>query len=384
MSFYFGYYLINYAADPTNVIQAEKATVRDYITSEGYLVRSEQVIEHDGSGVAVLIASEGERVAKGGPVARVYASAADAERQAEIQSITKRIEAINTALDGVTYGTSSLSDIESKISSLSSQIAILTARGNGREIYSLVDELNIMLSRKSMLLASGSERATATSMLESEVRSLKQMSGGSYSTVKAPNTGYFVGTTDGLEYVLTPETMGTLTAQGIKGMSSYMTTSDNNIGKIVTNFTWYYITAAPEERVKDMSVGDSVELGFSYLGENTLPATVFSINADDNGQAVLILECTYMSSELSHLRRQTGTVIKSSVEGIKVSDKAIRVVDGETGVFVLHGGAAKFVPVSILYQGDDYYMVRETEGGITASDMVLIGGKKIYDGKQIR
>ncbi len=385
LSFYFGYYLINYASDSMNIIKAEKVTVYNCITANGYAVRNEQVINYNGSGVVVTTKDDGQRVSKGGEVAKIYSSAGDAENQAMIQRLTKKINALNTALDGVTYGASSLSELETSISAVSMKIQALSATGSGTELAELVDELNILLSRKNLILADGAERATATSVLESEVRNLKQMSGSAAKTLKAEHAGYFVSMTDGYEELLTMSDIETLTPETVKNLASSVQPSDSAIGKIITDYVWAYVCTAPHEQTEDMKVGDVVELSFSFTGDNNLPATVKSITDCGDGNDLIVVECSQMTEDMLYIRRQTATIIKSSVDGIKVDEMAIRVVDGVTGVYVLRGSEVKFVSVEVIHKAEDYYIVEQgtDADSLVPSDKVLTGGKDLYDGKQI-
>ena len=384
-SFYFGYYLINYASDSMNIIKAEKVTVYNSITANGYAVRNEQVINYNGDGVVVTTKDDGQRVSKGGVVAKIYSSARDAENQAMIQKLTKKINALNTALDGVTYGASSLSELEAGISAVSMKIQTLAASGNGTELAELVDELNILLTRKKLVLANGSERATATSVLESEVRNLKQMSGSAAKTLKAENAGYFVSMTDGYEEVLTMSDIETLTPETVKSLASSVKPNENAIGKIITDYVWAYVFTASHEQTEDMNVGNSVEVAFSFTDYNTLPATVKSITDCGDGNDLVVVECSQMTEDMLYIRCQTARIIKSSVDGIKVDEMAIRVVDGVTGVYVLRGSQIKFIPVDVIHMAEDYYIVKQgtDADSLVPSDKMLTGGKDLYDGKQI-
>ncbi|MBR3869896.1 MAG: hypothetical protein IKJ17_00115 [Clostridia bacterium] len=385
LSFYFGYYLINYASDSMNIIKAEKVTVYNSITANGYAVRNEQVIKYNGDGVIVTTKDDGQRVSKGGEVAKIYSSARDAENQALIQKLTKKIHALDTALDGVTYGASSLSELEAGISAVSMKIQALCATGNGTELAEFVDELNVLLSRKNLILADGAERATATSVLESEVRNLKQMSGSSARTIKAQYAGYFVSMTDGYEELLTMSDVEMLTPENVKNLASSVKPDENAIGKIITDYVWEYVFTATHEQTEDMKVGDSVELEFSFTDDNTLPATVKSITDCGDGNDLVVVECSQMTEDMLYIRRQSAKIIKSSVDGIKVDKMAIRVSDGVTGVYVLRGSQVKFVPVDVIHMAEDYYIVEQgtDADALVPSDKVLTGGKDLYDGKQI-
>ena len=91
-----------------------------------------------------------------------------------------------------------------------------------------------------------------------------------------------------------------------------------------------------------------------------------------------------MNSELASMRSGPMTVVKKQYSGLKVSRKALRVVDSVRGVYVLTGMQVKFVPVEILYSNDEYIICEkqnETDGALKLYDMVVVKGKNLYDGK---
>ena len=109
------------------------------------------------------------------------------------------------------------------------------------------------------------------------------------------------------------------------------------------------------------------------------------------------------------LRHQNAQIIFDSYAGIRVPKDALRVVtetieDGSggeitqrmTGVYCRIGLAAQFKPVSVVYQGEDYYLVEADPtilGQMTekqlqirtlrSGDDVIVTAHDLYDGKVI-
>jgi len=78
-------------------------------------------------------------------------------------------------------------------------------------------------------------------------------------------------------------------------------------------------------------------------------------------------------------------LIKNTYRGIKIPQKAIRIVDDKMGVYVQRSNFAKFIPVDIKYTDDDWVIVSDAEsrGGIRLYDKVILKGKNLYDQKVI-
>ena len=69
-----------------------------------------------------------------------------------------------------------------------------------------------------------------------------------------------------------------------------------------------------------------------------------------------------------------------------VSDSAVRLVDGQVGVYVSSGYDIRFRPIEVLYQGDGYQICREdltVENGLKMFDQVIVKGTDLYDGKPL-
>ena len=70
---------------------------------------------------------------------------------------------------------------------------------------------------------------------------------------------------------------------------------------------------------------------------------------------------------------------------MKVSNKALRVVDGADGVYVLIGQKVVFKPVEILFSTDEFSIVKAKSDynarRLTVNDEVICGGKDMFDGK---
>lgn len=88
--------------------------------------------------------------------------------------------------------------------------------------------------------------------------------------------------------------------------------------------------------------------------------------------------------ELS-LRRENCKLINSTYSGLKVSNNALRVVDGEDGVYVLIGQKVVFKPVEILFSTESFSIVKAKSDynsrRLTVNDEVICGGKDMFDGK---
>jgi hypothetical protein len=93
-----------------------------------------------------------------------------------------------------------------------------------------------------------------------------------------------------------------------------------------------------------------------------------------------------MNTELASTRWLDLTVVYEEYEGLKVDNRAIRVVDGVKGVYVLTASQVKFVEVTVLWTGENYTIVERKNSDskvLRIYDEIIVKGKNLYDGKII-
>ena len=153
-----------------------------------------------------------------------------------------------------------------------------------------------------------------------------------------------------------------------------------------------------------------VTVKFSDAFSEPVLASIYKIEqVKDSDKALLILECNYMSKELSEARNEPIEIGMGTYTGLRVSKKAIH--DDYTekityddnnnkktetkkvqGVYVLYGSEVQFKEISIVYSGKDYVLCDPTpEDGVLFSDdtislydQVILEGDDLYDGKVIK
>ena len=132
---------------------------------------------------------------------------------------------------------------------------------------------------------------------------------------------------------------------------------------------------------------EELKIVTSVKSSPELPVTVKKINiSESTSKAVVIFACNEMNSELASMRSGPMSVVKNEYSGLKVSRKALRVVDTVKGVYVVNGMQLKFVPIEIIYSTDDFLICdkqSDKENYLKLYDKVVVKGKNVYDGKII-
>ena len=198
----------------------------------------------------------------------------------------------------------------------------------------------------------------------------------------AEQSGYFVSKTDGYEEILLSDDLSKITTEFLDGIKAE-THKDTVVGKIVSDYEWYIAAQVSINQSLNYKEGDRLKLLTALKSSPELSVTVEKINISDNGDgAVLIFSCNEMNSELATMRSGPMTVVKTEYSGLRVDRKALRVVDGQRGVYVLSGMQINFVPVDIIYSNESYIICKkDNESVLKLYDSVVVKGRNLYDGK---
>lgn len=367
------------------------ATAVAYDTYEGveitgYFVREESVIDYDPTGTERYAVAEGEKVAKGGTVAEVYASAdsaVNAERIETLQEQIKTLESINSVSDPASVD---LETITNRIHRSYLELMASADTGKYSNLTASLGELLMLMNRKQILTGEVTGFDALLASMKTELAGLKAGLPKPKSRVTAKASGFFVPQTDGLESVLTPKMLEDVDESVFDTIAG--ATSTGGFGKIVSNHNWYIITKMENDDYLNFAENTRLTLKTSINGAEELSVRVEQVNVSkDKNSAVVVLSCSTMNGQIAMTRSAPMSIVTKEYSGIRISNRSVRVVDGQTGVYIVQGSVVKFRPIEVIYATDTFTLCkRETESGsdmIRLYDEVIEKGKNLYDGKYI-
>ena len=170
------------------------------------------------------------------------------------------------------------------------------------------------------------------------------------------------------------------------------------MGKLISSDKWYFAAVVTQEEGERLEQEGTLTLRFAGDFTQDISMKVEKVNQDGQGQAVVLLSSDRYLEQTTLLRRETAELIFNSRTGLRVPKSALRMVTttstdeetGETtetdtlGVYVVTAGRAEFKPVTILTEGDDFYVVqsvREDKKALRAGDEVIVQATGLYDGQ---
>ncbi len=386
LAVFFGYQIYASVYNPLTTGTAIHYEAYDGIPVTGVIIRDETVVQGSGTGVLHYALSDGERVAKGGVIARFYDSEAASLATTRIAELTAQIADIEEIQS---YNDLSAADIDllnARVDAALHTLLFTCSAGDFRNAAEAEESLRGLLNRRQIVTGEAENFNTLLSQLQTELAEQRKLAANPRGQITSDRTGYFVSLVDGYEQTLTPAGLSKLTPAQLDAVKP-QTDAGQGIGKIVSDYTWYIAAAVPFSDSLQMHTGDALTLKTALKSSPTLSVRVEAVNvSDDADRAVVVFSCQEMNSELATLRSGPMTIVLREYEGLRVSSAALRVLDGKTGVYVVSGTQVKFVPVEVLYSTGGYILCSDEDksgSGLRLYDEVVEKGKGLYDGKII-
>ena len=407
--FYLAISAVQSFIDPFSTTVAHQDVLDDAIEVTGFVVREEQALS-GGSGIVDLLPDEGERVAAREPVAVLYQSQDALDHKKQLQTLELELEQLEYALKNG----GNLSDAAKLEQQIYSSILTMHSNAATGDLSSLEsDALTLrtqVLQRDFAYSASGDSASVLEQSIaerEAQIAALTAQLSTATSSIYAPRSGLFSGRADGLESILTPAILETITPAELNGLSAG-TEPDGTIGKLITGDSWYFAAVIEPAAAKRLRVGDAVTVAFSrdYTGEVTM--TVDRIGPEKDGGCILVLSADRGLKEITLLREQTVDLIFHRYSGIRIPKQAlymetVATSDSEPGtqvlgVYAVVGAQAQFKPVKIVREGSDYYLVSPATKSpwfqtlsvgearmrtLRAGDEIVVTASDLYDGKVV-
>lgn len=402
---YFGYYIFSaiYAPLTTAAAIEYEAGTGSYTT--GFVVRDEAVVRSN-YGITTMVVSEGERVSRGQTLATGYLNDDAQQRQTEIEELEDQLEQLK-------YAASYSAEVQDQAildSEIYSQLVHMSKYVARRDMNSAADRSAAVKGLILRRMSSEEQNAAVDQRIEdlnARLETLRAESGGDTLAVQAAASGYFSGSVDGYESVLTMSALETMTVADFQNIQPG-DTPDNAVGKLISGSTWYYVTVVPTAQTEGVKPGDKIPVAFASDFYEDLTMEVERLGEDEGGSRLLVLACDSYMQDATLLRQQSADVVFSSYAGLRVPKEAVRVMTkseiyletvdaGEemtmepeepyVGVFVLEGSTASWKSIRILHDNGESYVVeldKSSTDNLWPGDEIIVGAKNLYDGKVVR
>lgn len=375
-------------------------TLNDSIQTDGLIIRQEQVLS-GGQGIVDVTRGEGEQVGINQTVALIYRDDQARQSQEQQEALRLEITQLQYAL-GQGEDVSSAAKLNDDILNAMVSLRVASTQQDFSDLEDQVLEVKGKVLRREYTYSdelSTDSLATRFQELQTQYQTLRNQSYSAITQVTAPVSGTFSTLVDGYEGLINLESAMNLTPQALTDLMNQTPTGDSTaVGKLISSNRWYFAAVVTQEEGERLEQAGSLTLRFAGDFTKEVSMTVEKVNQDDQGQAVVILSSDRYLEQTTLLRRETAELIFNSRTGLRVPKNALRMVTttsedeetGETtetntlGVYVVTAGRAEFKPVTILTEGDDFYVVqsvRTDKKALRAGDEVIVEATGLYDGQ---
>lgn len=366
-------------------------TVLETVDARMYVIRDEVLLTNNSSGVTVQIADNAERVSKGSEIAAVFPSEEVAENYVQLQALNENLAVYKKIDNQLKLANIDLSKLNSEIDSDFINILDSVYENNFEDVSDLKLRLSEKISGKQISIGETVDCSAKITQLSNQIAALSSASAPT-SIIAAEESGYYVGTADGYENVLTVNDIDNLTPEMLTEAldSPKNDVPDNSIGKIISGYNWYVATILDAADTVGFKAGKAVKLILGESGTDAVKTKVYSVKAVDDQKTLVVFSCNLMNDSLTSIRKVDGKVIIDEYTGLKVSKEALRFDEnGNPGVYIRRADIVNFRSLNIIYTGDNFVVAADSDDveldyrHLKLYDEIIISGKDLEDGMVI-
>lgn len=378
----------------TTLVDVEPASMvheSESMTFTAYMLKDESVLTSDFSGGVLYHVKNAGRVNPGDVLADVYSDPVDASVQKRAEELDLCIEILEKSIVKDNFTAGEPSAVTEELSRLYYEIARAISSGNAGVISSGYGELLTLFNKLHSYAGNSDAVKQMLKEYKAERAALAELYTGYYITEKTVDSGYFFKELDGYESIFTSENISDMTYESFVEMTEKQPSDKKGFGKIMRNYLWYLAVPTVKGISDSYVIGESYDVSFPDADNRTIKMTLSDVIYDEtNSKCVMLFSCGVVDAGFNYLRIQRVEIVSKNVSGFRVPASAVCESNGVTGVYILKDGRASFRKITVLYEGDGYYIVSAgyTEGDgyysyIQQNDSIITDSKNMYEGKVI-
>lgn len=369
-------------------VTAVTSTVYETIDAEALVVRKEHTVSSAESGVTVACVDDGAKVKAGGSIAMVFSNEENAKNYSSSLDLQEQLDYyIN--LESKSAGTATdVEQLDDDIIADVNEYIRDSAAYSRTQLESDALELNDKMTRRQMIIGEDIDFTDVKSKLQKELNAIDASSCKPTGYVTTEESGIFSSYSDGCEEAFDYDGLSNIST---KTLDKYIETAKkakktDSLGKLITDYEWYFACKASSDEVKDIEDGDVLNVALKDSDE-VIQCEVVSGATLDLGvkSTVLVLKCSQMDSTIASMRVENIEIRYNEYTGFKVPASAIHVDDdGNKLVYALVANQVESRKGEIIYSTKDYAVFAytpEDDDTIRLYDQIITQGKDLHDGK---
>lgn len=352
---YIVYAIINLILKPTDTFLVENGKISFEESVQGYIIRDEIVVKGENykNGIS-QIKSEGEKVSNGEAIFRYYTSGEEGLLQ-KIGNLDVKIREAMEKENNIYNG-----DIKTLENQIHKKIYEISEINDLQQIREYKTELNNLITKKAKITGEKSPSGSYLKQLIEERSNYENQLNSGSEYITAPRSGVVSYRVDGLEQVLTPTNLASLSKSMLKDLklkTGEIVATNEESGKIIDNFYCEIACILKNENLEaaNIKVGSNLKLRLSNATE--LTAKVEYIVAEDEGESIVVLKIDKCVEDLINYRKISFDIIWWSESGLKVPNSAIRYEEDMAYIVRKRVGYTDNIYVKVLKQNDNYSII---------------------------
>lgn len=384
---YIIYSIINLILKPTNTFLVENGKISFEESVQGYIIRDETVLKGQNykNGIS-QIKSEGEKVAKGESIFRYYTNGEEGLIQ-KISNLDVKIREAMEKENNIYNG-----DIKTLENQIHKEIYEVSEVNDLQVIKESKTELNSTITKKAKIAGEKSPSGSYLKQLIEERSTYENQLNTGSEYLTASRSGVVSYRVDGLEEVLTPSNLGSLSKTMLKELklkTGELVATNEESGKIIDNFYCEIACVLKNENLEaaDIKVNSNLKIRLSNSTE--LTAKVEYMVQEDENESIVVLKIDKCVEDLINYRKISFDIIWWSESGLKVPNSAIKYEDDIAYIVRKRVGYTDNIYVKVLKQNENYSIIENytrdelIEKGISKEKLTNRKTISLYDELEI-
>ena len=350
------YALARLIMNPTDTCLVENGKISLEESVKGYIIRDETVIKGENykNGIA-QIKTEGEKVAKGDSIFRYYTSGEE--------SLIKKIKELDVKIQEAMEKENGVytSDIKTLEEQIQKKLYEAYEQNDLQKIKEYKKDLSNNITKKAKIAGENSPAGSYLKQLISQRSEYENQLNSGSEYITAPKSGVVSYRVDGLEDVLTPSNLASLSKDMLEELKlktgEIVATSDES-GKIIDNFYAYIACILKNENIEAAGVKVDSSLKIRLSNSKECTATIEYIAQENEDESLVVLKITECVEELINYRKISLDILWWSESGLKVPNSALKYeTDDLAYITRKRVGYTDDIYVKILKQNDKYSII---------------------------
>ena len=379
------WYLIN--RNRIETVKALEGYINDSIISMGMVCRQESVMDKTTAGHIYYNVENGDRVSAGMLVGEVYASENDINLIYQSQEIDSQIEKLEEAQNFMSSVNVDISITRRQLSNSMVQFSQQISSGKYSNSHNAMADITLGLNKINVAMGREGNMSATKDALVALNSSVKGQISQPLQSVYSPVSGYFMNFIDGYESLASVEKFESMSyTEGLDLLTHPIDVPQTDVyGKTITDYKWnlcMYVTPLQAEKLYE---GQKLRLSIDIEQQDYQYVTVDRLIPKDD-MFLVVLKSSTINKDAASARIRECEVLFSQHKGIKIPKSAIRIIDGQMGVYVKFSKLVQFKKISPVYQDENYVILPlngDADNQVELYDDVIVKGVNLYDGKYL-